>query len=752
LKIFMLFMIGGFLIKRIVKKICSLEFYQNTILKLIEKVSEQEKVRFQLANNEQNRCKRNRKILSGKISPRKLRRMKLKADKDRNSTSRLVLAKSLNEKVSLLVIKLLIRIDNYSKRETSKIEAIKKTVTTKINRVTESISSKKDATIEFIVDDIPEFIESVPERVKETKNNFRSFRKRSVTFMVSMITKFNNLHRVPKIAFSIMSFLILYSIPGVAQATGVESNSMSIWTLMIICSSYFVFAYIIIASEHSKWNQIDKAATAAFMGITMWILLSIFGPSIDITSIPKETFAFWDDVQSKSFSDAFQHAMEHHGRATLFLVFFLLVAITTVETIDINGGFDVLKSMIKTTNKKKLMWIIVIIVFFASAFLDNLTTSIAFYKLVKKFFPERGERMPFTYAVIYAANGGGIWFVTGDLTTTQLWLGTQLTPMTVVFWLIAPSAVAVAISTYFLSRKVSGTVKEVEVESHSPLEEVKDLLESVSNDLGELNQASKNKVDLALNFLRQVKEKIGDHEPIHLKIWERKAVFIVGILAFVAVPIIKKVFHVEPWMAITASFSVVFLFTEILHRGKPDYFQYSVLNAFRKVDGSTIFFFVGLLMAVTLMESIGALHVLGGSLEFTAKELLAVADIASITYVYDLIGYLIGMISAVVDNVAMVAAGQGMYSITDPDILQNLSGEELERAMLFVQDGRFWLELCYGAGFGGNLIIFGSAAGVALMGLDHIEFMEYLKATFLLGFLGYTGGYITLLVEFAIFM
>ena len=417
-------------------------------------------------------------------------------------------------------------------------------------------------------------------------------------------------------------------------------------TLMIVI---FVLGYLAIALEHPI--KVDKAASALITGVLVWTLFVLSG--------------------------ADQHFIEeqllHHLSEISSILFFLLGAMTIVELVDAHEGFSIITDKITTKNRVKLLWIVSVLTFFFSAALDNLTTTIVMVSLLRKLIDDKYERWFFAGIVVVAANAGGAWSPIGDVTTTMLWIGGQLTTMTIIKTLIVPSIVAMMVPLTVLSFTMKGEIVR-------PVE--------VGNEY--------------------------DSDPTTA--FERNLIFFLGVAGLLFVPVFKTLTHLPPFMGMMLSLGVLWLVTEIIHRSKnkADKSQLSVIGVLRKIDTASVLFFLGILLAVAGLQSAGHLAVMAQNLnEWFGGDIYA-------------INIVIGLLSAIVDNVPLVAGSMGMYEITT--------------AGTFAQDGVFWQFLAFCAGTGGSALIIGSAAGVAAMGLEKIDFVWYLKKISILALLGYFAG------------
>jgi len=465
------------------------------------------------------------------------------------------------------------------------------------------------------------------------------------------------------------------------------------YTLMIVI---FVLGYAAIALEHNI--KIDKAASALITGTLCWTVYVLGAEGIvNFEAIPHFiTEMFFEEKNISEPTEMVTHyvtefqILEHLGEIASIL-FFLLGAMTIVELIDAHEGFSVITDRIRTTSKRKLMWIICILTFFFSAALDNLTTSIVMVSLLKKLIDNQQDRWFFAGMVVVSANAGGAWSPIGDVTTTMLWIGSQITAAAVIVKLIIPSLVCVIVPLLVLTPRLKGNVK------------------------------------------RPLRAEGLEHYTNPTTSKERNTIFVVGVLGLLFVPVFKTYTHLPPFMGMMLSLGVLWMVTEIMHRSKNREVKskLSVIGVLRKVDTASVLFFLGILLAVASLQSAGQLNQLAGMLD----EGIGTSEASGI---YS-IGVIIGFLSAIVDNVPLVAASMGMYEIS-PEI-----------GTFFSQDGLFWEFLAYCAGTGGSALIIGSAAGVAVMGLESISFGWYLKKISLLAIVGYLAGAAAYILQESLF-
>lgn len=436
----------------------------------------------------------------------------------------------------------------------------------------------------------------------------------------------------------------------------------------------FILGYIAIALEHPL--HIDKAASALILGVLCW---TIFVVGIDI--IPEflqDELGFFtrqnsNIAESELMPMFLESRLLHHLSEIASILFFLMGAMTIVETIDAHEGFRIITEKIRTTNKVKLLWIVAILTFFLSAVLDNLTTTIVMVSLLRKLIADKQTRWFYVGFVVIAANAGGAWSPIGDVTTTMLWIKKQIPHVpSIVSHVFLPSVAALAVPLAFFSFKLKGNVARPEV---------------VENENGNVTISK----------------------------FDRNVVFFMGIAGLLFVPVFKTITHLPPFMGMMFSLGVLWITTEVLHGKKlmAKKQHLSILATLRRIDMPSVLFFLGILLGVAALQEVGTLRNLATYLDQTIGNIYAI-NIA------------IGLLSAIVDNVPLVAAAQGMYEIaaTGP----------------FAADGIFWLFLAYCAGTGGSVLIIGSAAGVAAMGLERIDFIWYLKKMSLLALVGYLSG------------
>lgn len=402
----------------------------------------------------------------------------------------------------------------------------------------------------------------------------------------------------------------------------------------------FIVGYLAIAFEHQI--KLNKAASALITAVLCWTVYVFSGVDHHIAN---------------------EKLLEHMGEISGIL-FFLLGAMTIVELIDAHDGFDLISSNIKTKNKRKLLWIISGIAFFLSAVLDNLTTTIVLVSLMSKLIKDDREKLYFAAMIVIAANAGGAWSPIGDVTTTMLWIGGQITATSVMKQVFLPSIISMLIPLFGIGFQLKGTI------------DVENKIEDIGN---------KKHKNLVLAF---------------------------GMGALLFVPAFKTLTGLPPFMGMLFSLGMMWVFSEIINSKKDtaNRDDLSINHALRKIDTPSILFFLGILVSVAALQSAGILTGLANNL----------TDFIGNTKV---IVMALGVLSAIIDNVPLVAATQGMYTLTE-----------------YATDNPFWLFIAYCTGTGGSILIIGSAAGVAAMGLTKIEFFWYLKKISFWALLGYLLG------------
>jgi Na+/H+ antiporter NhaD/arsenite permease-like protein len=418
----------------------------------------------------------------------------------------------------------------------------------------------------------------------------------------------------------------------------------------------FAAGYLFIAFETQV--RLNKAAIALLTGVLCWTVYILFS----------------DDKEMVTSQ------LSHHLGEISQILFFLLGAMAIVELIDAHDGFEIITSRIKTTDKQKLVWIVAILAFFLSAVLDNLTTAIVLVTMIRRIASDTKDRWMLSGVVIIAANAGGVWSPIGDVTTTMLWIGGQVTAFGVITKLFLPGLVCIIVPLFLLRFVFKG-----EVVRPSQLIDADRVTGRVS--------------------------------------LQRNIIFASGVIILLMVPVFKTVTHLPPFMGILIGLGIMWIITEIIHSGKDeeDRQNFTVAYALQKIDTPGILFFLGILLAVGALESTGQLSLLAGWMDNKLQN-------------HDLIAMTLGLSSSVVDNVPLIAATQGMYQLDQ-----------------YPTDHYFWEFLCYATGTGGSILIIGSAAGVAAMGLEKIDFVWYLKKIGWLALIGYLCGAIIYILQHRLF-
>mgnify|MGYP000290601675 CR=1 FL=1 len=424
--------------------------------------------------------------------------------------------------------------------------------------------------------------------------------------------------------------------------------------MLSILPLIFVVGYLAIALEEPL--KIHKSATALLLAVLCWIVL------IYSNILPTETVI---------------HNLETHLSDISQILFFLIGAMTIVELIDAHKGFKIITDFIQTANNKKLLWFISFITFFLSAVLDNLTTAIVMVSLLRKLIHDKNERILFASMVIIAANAGGAWTPIGDVTTTMLWIGGQISALNIMKMLFLPSLISLLIpllyQTYFLKGNWE-TQKNIGTE----------------------------------NFPPQHSEPGG------------QKIFWLGIGSLIFVPIFKTITHLPPYMGVIIGLAILWIVTDLMHHKYEERTALRVFHALTRIDIAGVLFFLGILLAVAALETGGILHQLAEWMQLHIGN-------------NDIIVTVLGLLSAIIDNVPLVAATMGMYDMN-----------------VYPMDAKIWEMIAYCAGTGGSILIIGSAAGVVVMGMENISFKWYLKKISFPALLGYLGGVIAYLVIFSL--
>ncbi len=436
-------------------------------------------------------------------------------------------------------------------------------------------------------------------------------------------------------------------------------------TLTILIVTVFCIGYLCIALE--SVTKVNKAAIALLMCVFCWTLL-MMGPG-----------AYYPEVAGDGVIHHIAEVIEHHLGDAAGTLFFLMGAMTIVEIVDSNGGFNFVRDTMKTRSKRKLMWRVAFMTFFLSAILDNLTTSIVMIMVLRKLVQNREDRLIYAALVVISANSGGAFSPIGDVTTIMLWIKGVITTQGVLTEIFIPSLVSMIVPATILSLSLKG---KFDKEQNLPK--------------ADISQFTKTQRDI---------------------------IFWLGVGGLCFVPVFKTLTHLPPFMGILLVLGVLWTATEIFHynTSEDDTMAKRVSDLLSKIDLSTIMFFLGILMAVAVLQEVGVLTALGESLNeaFSGN--------------YYVINGIIGVLSSIVDNVPLVAGCMGMYPVAE--------------AGPMAVDGIFWQLLAYCAGVGGSMLIIGSAAGVVVMGLEKITFGWYMKKITWIAFVGYMAGILIYWVE-----
>lgn len=436
----------------------------------------------------------------------------------------------------------------------------------------------------------------------------------------------------------------------------------------------FIIGYACIALEHPI--KINKTASALLTGVVCWTLFILSPPSSTVL----QSEAYKDYIEQiklhespvvenshELFSGFVIAELGEHLNSIAQILFFLMGAMTIVELVDAHQGFRFITGRISTKNPRNLIWIVGWVSFFLSSVLDNLTTTIVMISLIRKLIPDKQMRWLFAGIIVIAANAGGAWTPIGDVTTTMLWIGGQISSGNIMVTLFIPSVACLLIPLIYLSFTLKGS-------------------------LGELSS-----------------EQINGEDKV---IRTSKLMLILGVSALVFVPVFKTVTHLPPFVGMLLGLSVLWIVSEIINpeADEMEKKNYTAAGALSRIDVPSVLFFLGILMAVGALESMQVLGQLANWLDRSLGDQRIIIT-------------LIGILSAIVDNVPLVAASMGMYNMD-----------------IFYRDHMVWEYLAYCAGTGGSILIIGSAAGVAAMGMEKIDFIWYLKKISMIALLGYASG------------
>lgn len=420
----------------------------------------------------------------------------------------------------------------------------------------------------------------------------------------------------------------------------------------------FIVGYLAIALEHPI--KINKTASALLTGVLCWTIYAL---------------------SAHSSMDHITEQLGEHLGSISGILFFLMGAMTIVELVDAYQGFKIITDRINTKNPKKLLWIICTVTFFLSAILDNLTTSIVMVSLIRKLVPNRDMRLFFAGMIVIAANAGGAWSPIGDVTTTMLWIGGQISSGNIMMTLFLPSVVCMVVPLIYLQFTLKGELGTYEGQE-------------LQNSSGHGHAQGNKPIKGSLIML------------------------ILGVGGLISVPVFKTVTHLPPYLGMLLALGVLWVVSELINPDMDEQEKrpYTAAGALTRIDVPSVLFFLGILLAVSALESMEILHHFSVWLDQSLGDQRIIIT-------------LIGILSAIVDNVPLVAASMGMYDIN-----------------VYYQDHLIWEYLAYCAGTGGSILIIGSAAGVAVMGMEKIDFIWYLKRISLLAMLGYFAGAIIYLI------
>ena len=421
--------------------------------------------------------------------------------------------------------------------------------------------------------------------------------------------------------------------------------------MMVALVFIFIIGYLLITLEHAI--HINKSAIALITAVLCWTIL----------------------VMNPTNKDAALETLGHHFSGVAEIVFFLLGAMTIVELIDAHDGFQNITEKIKTTNKTKFIWTISLVTFFLSAVLDNLTSTIVMISIVNKLVKEKTVKWHLLGLVVISSNAGGAWSPIGDVTTTMLWIGHQITPLNIIKETFLASLACMVVPTLIINYRIKGSI----------------ILE----------------------------EKVPINQNVISNAFDRNLVFFIGVSCLLFVPFFKAITELPPYMGMLFSLGIMWVLTELMHHKKvsDEKGNLSVSHALRKIDTPSILFFLGILMSIAALEQVGLLTSLASYFDQQFSDIKIIAIV-------------IGLLSSIVDNVPMVAALQSMYSLD-----------------LYPTDHYFWEFLAYTAGTGGSVLIIGSAAGVAVMGIEKIDFFWYLKNISWIALIGFIAGALVFILQ-----
>jgi Na+/H+ antiporter NhaD/arsenite permease-like protein len=441
--------------------------------------------------------------------------------------------------------------------------------------------------------------------------------------------------------------------------------------MVALIMACFVVGYLMIALEHPL--KLDKSVPALLIGSLCWALVSLGGIEV---------------LDHHGNAGSIEGVLLHHLAKTAEILIFLLGAMTIVELVDLHKGFSIITERIRTKDKYVLLWTVSILAFFLSAVLDNLTTTIVMISLLRKIIKDREDRIWFASLIIIAANAGGVWSPIGDVTTTMLWIGKKVSTFGLATHLFVPSIICLIVPLL--------------------------IARFIPSFNGQLVLLSNN----------------GGEDERERRLLSSKTMLAAGLTGLILVPVFKTITHLPPYMGIMLSLGVIWAISEVIHPGE-DFGDdskhiFSVRHAMSRIEMSSIIFFLGILMAVAALESIAVIGTGGEEKIGLLRKLAENVQVAVPNL--DVVIILIGVLSAVIDNVPLVAATMGMYPMD-----------------AYPLDSKLWQFIAYTAGTGGSMLVIGSAAGVAAMGMERIDFLWYLKKISWIAFAGFIAGALTFL-------
>ncbi len=428
----------------------------------------------------------------------------------------------------------------------------------------------------------------------------------------------------------------------------------------------FIIGYTAIVFEHPL--KLDKTVPALLMGALCWALVAL---------------GHLDVIDHHHHVGEMEGVLLHHIGKVAEILFFLIGAMTIVELVDLHRGFSVITNRIQTTKKSHMLWLVMILAFFLSATLDNLAATIVLVSLLRRLVPDRTERLWFVSMAVIGANAGGAWSPIGDVTTTMLWIGKKVTTTGLISHLVIPSIVCMVVPTLIATM---------------------------------FTKAFKGNITSGgLDFDKRIEEE---------KLLSSRTMLFVGVGALIFVPVFKSITHLPPYVGMMLSLGFVWLVSEYIHPeenfDESNKHKYSAHNALSRIELSSILFFLGILVAVAALESVAVM----GSNGEKVGLLMSLAEWLQNTIPnQNIVIIVLGYFSAIIDNVPLVAASMGMYTMTD-----------------FPTDSTLWHFIAYSAGTGGSMLIIGSAAGVAAMGMERIDFIWYLKNIAWMAMIGFLAG------------